>query len=114
MHHITTLQERCHLTNDRKPTCRVPKITPNKEMKSPEVITHLKNQDTNKKTDPALLKLEAEITILTYPPDWTPIYTDGSAFKGTVNAGYGVYACFQDGTSREIYGACVETCSNQR
>ncbi|GFR84772.1 hypothetical protein ElyMa_002425400 [Elysia marginata] len=42
--------------------CRVPKIPPNKEMKSPEVITH-KNQDTNKKTDPALLKLEAEITI---------------------------------------------------
>ncbi|GFS18047.1 ribonuclease H [Elysia marginata] len=112
MHHITTLQERCHLSNDRKPICRVPKIRPNKEIKSPEVITHLKNQDTNKKTDPALLKLEAEITILTYPPYWIHIYTDGSAFKATVNAGYGVYACFPDGTSKEIYGACGETCSN--
>ncbi|GFS23949.1 ribonuclease H [Elysia marginata] len=112
MHHITTLQEMCHLSNDRKAICRVPEIPPNKEMKSPEVITHLKNQDTNKKTDPALLKLEAEITILTYPPDWIHIYTDGSAFKATVNAGYGVYACFPDGTSKEIYGACGETCSN--
>ncbi|GFS03717.1 hypothetical protein ElyMa_004639500 [Elysia marginata] len=112
MHHITTLQERCHLSNDRKPICRVPKIPPNKEMKSPEVITHLKKQDTNKKTDPALLKLEAEITILTYPPDWIHIYTDGSEFKATINAGYGVYACFLDGTSKEIYGACGETCSN--
>ncbi|GFS05255.1 Pol protein [Elysia marginata] len=36
----------------------------------------------------------------------------GSVFKATVNAGYGVYTCFQDGTSREIYGACEETCSN--
>ncbi|GFR98677.1 retrovirus-related Pol polyprotein from type-1 retrotransposable element R1 4 [Elysia marginata] len=87
MHHITTLQERCHFSNDRKPICRVPKMPPKKEMKSPEVITHLKNQDTNKKTDPALLKLEAEITILTYPPDWFHICTDGSAFKATVNAG---------------------------
>ncbi|GFS22542.1 hypothetical protein ElyMa_005111500 [Elysia marginata] len=74
MHHITTLQERWHLSNDRKPACRVPKIPPNKEMKSPEVITHLKNQDANKKTDPALLKLEAEIAILTYPPDWIHIH----------------------------------------
>ncbi|GFS08938.1 hypothetical protein ElyMa_004770600 [Elysia marginata] len=112
MHHITTLQERCHLSNDGKPTCRVPKIPPIKEMKSLVVITHLKNQDTNKKTDPALLKLEVEITILIYPPDWIHICTYGSAFKATVNAGCGVYACFPDGTSREIYGACGESCSN--
>ncbi|GFS24648.1 hypothetical protein ElyMa_005162200 [Elysia marginata] len=81
-------------------------------MKSPKVITHLKKHNTNKKTDPALLKLEVEITILTYCPDWFHIYTDGSAFKATVNAGYGVYACFPDETFKEIDGACGETCSN--
>ncbi|GFS15609.1 reverse transcriptase-like protein [Elysia marginata] len=52
MHHITTLQERCHLSNDRKPICRVPKIPPNKEMKSPEVITHLKKQGYKQKDIP--------------------------------------------------------------
>ncbi|GFR59534.1 hypothetical protein ElyMa_003509000 [Elysia marginata] len=110
MHHITTLQERCHLSNDRKHTCREPKIPPNKEMKSPEVITHRKkNRIQTKKTDPVLLKLEAEITILTYPPNRVDIYTNGSA---TVNAGCGVYACLLDGTSRDIYGACGETFSN--
>ncbi|GFR61989.1 hypothetical protein ElyMa_001860000 [Elysia marginata] len=65
-----------------------------------------------KKTNPALQKLEAEITLLTYSPDWIHIYTDGSAFKAKVNAGYGIYACFPDGTSRKSYGACGETCSN--
>ncbi|GFS24382.1 hypothetical protein ElyMa_003414300 [Elysia marginata] len=112
MHHITTLEERCHLSNDRKTTCRVPKIPPNKDMKSPVVITHQKNPGYKQKDRPCSLETRSEIPILTYPPDWIHIYTDGSAFKATVNAGYGVYACFPDGTSREIYGACGETCSN--
>ncbi|RUS87965.1 hypothetical protein EGW08_004243 [Elysia chlorotica] len=37
---------------------------------------------------------------------------DGSAFKATVNAGYGVLMCFPDGSSKELYSACSETCSN--
>ncbi|GFR70072.1 hypothetical protein ElyMa_003775300 [Elysia marginata] len=94
-----------------------PSVKNDRKWKVAEAIDEAKEclkmkEDTNKKTDPDLLKLEAEITILTYPPDWIHIYTDGSAFKATVNAGYGVYACFPDGTSKEIYGACGETCSD--
>ena len=42
--------------------------------------------------DPIELKREAEDTILEYLDDWVRIYTDGSALKATVNAGYVI--CF--------------------
>ena len=29
-------------------------------------------------------------TVQEYPDNWIKVYTDGSAFKGTANAGYGV------------------------
>ena len=112
MHHVTNLREKCHLPNEREPMCRVPKIPPHTQPRPPEIVTHLKNKSMSKKTDPVLLKLEAEDTIAAYPPEWIHIYTDGSAFKATVNAGYGAWICFPDGTSKELSDACGSTCSN--
>ena len=112
MHHIVNLRGKCHLPNEREPIHRVLKIPPHIKTRPPEVVTHLKNQNANKKTDPVLLRIEAEDTILTYPLEWIHIYTDGSAFKATVNAGYGAWICFPDGKSKEIFDACGSTCSN--
>ena len=39
-------------------------------------------------------------------------YTDGSEFKGTTFAGFGVHLRFPDGTSSDFSDACGRTCSN--
>ena len=44
--------------------------------------------------------------------DCIHVFTDGSAFKGTVNAGYGVRIEFPDGTGDEISEPCGDLCSN--
>ena len=40
------------------------------------------------------------------------MYTDGSAFKATVKAGYGVYIIHPNKTCEKLQGACGEICSN--
>ena len=39
-------------------------------------------------------------------------YTDGSAFKGTTFAGFGVFLKFPDGSDSEISESCGKSCSN--
>ena len=51
-------------------------------------------------------------TIDSYPDDWIHTYTDGSAFKATTKAGYGVLIQYPDGSSDELSEACGEICSN--
>ena len=51
-------------------------------------------------------------TILDYPSDWIHVYTDGSALKGVVNAGYGARIEYPDGTCEEIFNPCGALCSN--
>ena len=112
MHNITRLREKCHLPDDREALQKIPEISPQTQLRSPEISTTLRNELANKKMDPIELKREAEHTILEYPDDWTHVYTDGSAFKATVNAGYGIWICFPDEKSIEISDACGATCSN--
>ena len=40
------------------------------------------------------------------------MYTDGSAFRGTSKAGYGVLIHYPDGSSGEFSGPCGEHASN--
>ena len=58
------------------------------------------------------MKSTTEDTISTYPEDWIHVYTDGSAFKATTNAGWGAWICFPNGSSTELFDACGATCSN--
>ena len=51
-------------------------------------------------------------TVQEYPDNWIQVYTDGSAFKGTMNAGYGVRIEYADKTSEEIFNPCGVFCSN--
>ena len=47
-----------------------------------------------------------------YPDNWIHVYTDGSAFKGTVNAGLGARIEYPDGSLEEIAIPCGSLCSN--
>ena len=51
-------------------------------------------------------------TIDQFSKEWIHIYTDGSAFKATVNAGYGAIINYHNGEKEEIYSPCGSFCSN--
>ncbi|GFR99150.1 hypothetical protein ElyMa_006367600 [Elysia marginata] len=58
--------------------------------------------------------ITAQKTLDTYPEHWIHVYTDGSAFKGTINGGYGVTVRIQypDKTKEELSESCGSYCSN--
>ena len=112
MHHIQDLKEKCHLPEERVTIKRISPIPPYTQPNPPEIKVELKNKDINKSSDPIELKRAAEETIMDYPEHWIHVYTDGSAFKATTNAGYGLWICFPDGGSYEACDACGSTCSN--
>ena len=51
-------------------------------------------------------------TIDQYSKEWIHIYTEGSAFKATVNAGYGAIIHYPLGEKEEIFNPCGSFCSN--
>ena len=67
----------------------------------------------NKKTDDLInLKITGLETIQSYPDHWIHVYTDGSALKGTVNAGYGAKIFYPDEKPETISNPCGALCSN--
>ena len=58
------------------------------------------------------MKSTALETIDSYPDSAIKVYTDGSAFKATVFAGYGVHIKFPDGSSEDLSEPCGNICSN--
>ena len=86
-------------------------IAPNTKFKSPTIKTELIGK-ASKKSDPNVLKTTALETIDSYPKDWAHVYTDGSAFKATVNAGSGAIIYYPDKTTEEIMNPCGAFCSN--
>ena len=107
------LQEKHHLPNNREqitPACD--EIPPNKMLHSAVIRTKLIENITKKHSDEAQLNLYGNRTIMSYSDDSNKIYTDGSAFKGTINAGYGARIEYADNTYDEIYESCGAHCSN--
>ncbi|GFR94637.1 hypothetical protein ElyMa_000924000, partial [Elysia marginata] len=51
--------------------------------------TQLIEETSKKHGDPIDIMITAQKTLDTYPEHWIHVYTDGSAFKGTINGGYG-------------------------
>ena len=47
-----------------------------------------------------------------YPDNWIHMYTDGSAFKRTINAGLGTRIEYLDGSLKEIVIPCGPLCFN--
>ena len=112
LHKAKELREKCPLPGEKAPTEKVNKTPPNVSVPPPEIKLQLIDTEANKKTDLVELKKSAEKTIASYSDRWIHVYTDGSAFKATINAGYGVLICFPDGSSNKIHAACGTICSN--
>ena len=81
-------------------------------MKTPTIKTKLIEDISKKNSDTVYLMLTAQKTIDSYPEEWIHIYTDGSAFKGIMNAGYGSRINFPDLTCEELFDACGAYNSN--
>ena len=107
------LQEKHHLPGSREPLQHYDKNTPPfLELKRPKVRTSLNKEVSKKHSDPVELMVAGLKTVQDYPDEWIKVYTDGSAFKGTMNAGYGVRIEHTDKTTEELYNPCGVLCSN--
>ena len=112
LHIVEELKEKHHLPENRQNIEKVNKnVPPHKITKIPTIRKSLFN-GANKKSDPNILKLGALETIDSYPNSWVHTYTDGSAFKATINAGYGAKIIYPTGKSEEIFDSCGAFCSN--
>ena len=107
------LQEKHHLPTNREKETSINKIIPpNLSLRKPIIQQDLRTK-VNKKTDDLInLKITGLETIQSYPDYWTHVYTDGSAMKGTVNAGYGVKIYYPDENPETISNPCGALCSN--
>ena len=108
------LKDKYKLPEMRENKCHFdPEHPPHKEMKKPHIKLDIGDTCINKKNiDPVDLLFIAEKTIEQYPENWIQVYTDGSAFKGTVNAGYGSRIQFPDKTCEELFDSCGAQRSN--
>ena len=111
LHKVQELKDKHHLPETREPLIRVPGSLPPFLPLRQAVIKAKLIDNSSKKSDPLILKASALETIDSYPKDWIHTYTDGSAFKATINAGYGATVNFPDGTKNEI-SSCGSFCSN--
>ena len=107
------LQENHHLPSNReKEDFKKKNLPPGDFVYEPTINLELKEKVSKKTTDPLELHLTGVRTILDYPDDHIHVYTDGSAFKGTINAGLGVRIEYPEGSLEEIAFPCGNLCSN--
>ena len=112
LHVVQNLKNQHHLPENREQLQKVIReMPPHRNLKTPTVNQNLIGGET-KKSDPNTLKLSALETIDQYSKNWIHAYTDGSAFKATVNAGYGAVINHPSGEKDKIYNPCGSFCSN--
>ena len=99
LHKVWELKEKHHLPDQRKLTSAVLEdMPPNLNLRPPEIKLTIKG-NVSKKDDPTEILRAALETIDSYSDTWIHVYTDGSAFRGTSKAGYGVLIHYPDGSS---------------
>ena len=106
------LEDIHHLPTNRLQEKKISEIAPWTKLETPIIKTSLLDPSLNKSTDPNVLKLNSLETIDSYPTTSIHAYTDGSAFKGTTFAGFGVYLKFPEENHFEFNDACGAFCSN--
>ena len=112
LHIANQLNEKHKMPENIEKTMLTSHIPPNANMKVPNINTGLMDGTAKKNMNPSELKTITEKTIDQYPENWINVYTDGSAHKGTKNAGYGLIVKYPDKTFNEIYNSCGSSCSN--
>ena len=106
------LQHHHSLPQERQPERKHASSAPWCQLKTATIKTKLLEENASKSTDQTILRTCALETLDSYPTSWIHAYTDGSAFKGTTFAGFGVHLKFPDGTSSDFNDACGNICSN--
>ena len=111
--HVTKeLQARHYLPENRENIQRINRDIPSHfELRQP-IINKTLPGNLSRKSDPNILKLTALEAIDSYPKDSIHIYTDGSAFKATINAGYGAKIIYPNGNKTELFDSCGSFSSN--
>ena len=112
LHVVEELKTRHHLPENRESMHRVNKFIPPFFEMTPPIINKSLPGNINKSSDPNILKMAALEVIDSYPKDSVHVYTDGSAFKATINAGYGVRINYPNGNKTELYDSCGAFSSN--
>ena len=98
------LKEKYRLPENRQPLSLFDQEhPPNTKITTPIIKTSISEDINKKNSDAVSLMYAAQRTIDSYPDEWIHIYTDGSAFKGTMNAGYGARVQFPDQTREELF-----------
>ena len=87
-------------------------MPPNKVILKPQINLRLVEEVSKGKTDPVDLYQIGINTIMSYPDNIHQVYTDGSASKGTRNAGCGARIEFKDKTCDELAEPCGALCGN--
>ena len=107
------LQEKHHLPEHRKTEHFIEKNRqPGQASRTPNIHLELKSKMSKQSSDVLDMQKTGLQTIQSYPDNCIHVYTDGSAFKGTVNAGYGVRIEYPDKSLEEISNPCGAHCSN--
>ena len=108
----TEITQQMHLPEDRNTEVKCPGPPPWNSLYTADMRTTLLDKTANKNTTPNILKLCAYETIDNYPKSAIQAFTDGSAFKATTFAGYGIYLKYPDNTSLDWNEPCGSVCSN--
>ena len=87
-------------------------LPPNMTILTPTIKLGLIEEVSKRTTDPVDLKHIGIKTILSYPENTHQIYTDGSASKGSKNAGFGARIEYSDKTCDELSEPCGALCAN--
>ena len=101
-----------HLPTNRKPLQKFQDIPPGTTIRKPNIKTNLLDKSLNKNSNPLELKQGTLETLDSYSDVPIHAYTDGSAFKATINAGAGVLLKYPDGSKHRSATPCGKYCSN--
>ena len=100
------LQNKPNLPSNReKEDFKKRNLPPGEFLYEPTINLELKERVSKKDTDPLELHLTGMQRILEYPEDYIHVYTDGSAFKGTINAGLCVRVEYPGGSEADRLGS---------
>ena len=106
------INKKHRLPTNREPIQNHSTVPPGEEPKTGQIELHLSDPSISKNSNPVALKTAALETIDSYRDTAIHIYTDGSAFKATTNAGAGILLKYPDGSTVETSIACGRHCSN--
>ena len=101
-----------NLPTERELERKFQNVPPWQHLHQPKIVTSLLDKKITKEAEPNILKLCAQETVNSYSTSAIHAYTDGSAFKATINAGFGILLKYPDGSSSEYSDSCGTNCSN--